>query len=78
MFVPSFVSICKLVQKRKWCDTETQTVYTLWWYQKRLFLLGKEVKLKIISMTKKVWGSFNKHNGSAIVTSYLKHMYTIR
>ena len=79
MFVPNSVSICKLVQKRKWCDIETQTVHTLWWYQKPLFLLGKEVKLKISSMTKKVWGGFNMHDGSMTVTSYLKkNTYTIR
>ena len=78
MFVPSPISICKLAQKRKCCDTETQPVCTLWWYQKPLFLLGKEVKLKISSMTNKVWGGFNMHDGSAIMTSYLKHTFAIR
>jgi len=29
-------------------------------------------------MTKKVWGGFKMHDGFATVTSYLKHMYTIR
>ena len=78
MFVPSFVRICELVEKRKCCDTATQAGYTLWWFQKPQFLLGKEVKLKISSMTKKVWGGFNMHDSSATVTSYLKHTYTIR
>jgi hypothetical protein len=78
MFVSSFLSICELVQKRKWYDIEKQTVYIFRWYQNPLFLLGKEVKLKIISMAKKVWGGFNVHDGSAIVMSYLKHTYTVR
>jgi len=78
IIVPSFVSNCKLVQKRKWRDTETQTVYILGWYQKLLFLLGKEVRLKISCMTKKVWRGFNIHDVSATVTSHLKHTYTIR